>query len=427
MGFDFCCRCIIPCDCECEYCKDQKAPCCLTLTFDGIQSGSCEDCGDFTTVFARQDPLNLCRWYVTLCPQTCDEHEISVELTNDGYGTCSLTVKMGENTWEKDLGSCPPDCCAFDETLSNTASGGKCDTSGSTVRVQANNVDNCYGPCAHCSTGAPAYLAITPVGLGSFDPLGALNCADCTCWNGATFYAELDATCCAWTRTGVSVVCICSAFSVGVDQTVAAVSYNAGDGHYYLTITAFGNSYRADLGTDKPDCREWEDVWCTLIAEGSTCEGGYMLVSAVPPGAEDGGPVPGSQFCQDCGDGVPATIYVDITGAALGGCCDGFLGTYALTRVGNTCAHTYQFPSNICWATGLSASWAINGAGEVVVTVVAYGPGGYTTGVVSVNLGDAMANCSTADRSVPLILQSPNTFIWSDCPWTGAYTGRVYW
>lgn len=374
-------RCCCACDCVCDVCLGDKAPCCFTVIISGATNGSCSSClNHFNSTFSlRQNPQNLCSWTSVLCNTGCSDLGIELTISGDGNQT-TLSLTIGNHQWQKVIDG-EISCCKLDETLENTSSGSDCNSSLSTARVMANNVDNCYGNCNdNCVTGAPTYLAVSIFGMTNTTGVGGTY--DCDCWNNHTFYARLACqspvgydNACAWTREEVDQACVQSSpmssinpqINVGGDHNVLVwLTYDAING-YQLNVMLFNDLYRADLGMSKPECRTWYNIVCNFVqhyAGSFKCNPGYVTVSALSLGVESDGPSPGAQFCQLCGSNFPESVDIEITGIdsiSPRECCNDYKDTFTLTRGygGNPCTHGYAITSTgSCYINAFVLTWS---------------------------------------------------------------------
>ncbi len=129
-------------DCPCNNCSENKPPCCLIVTLSGITDGTCSFC-DITMnrSFACYYTSN-CTWVGSI-PDCCDDCEDTITVTlTESSGDYILTVTVGDDIWEVNLGTSKPDCSNWsDLNVPIDTSGSGCTTGSSSCTVSASN--NC--------------------------------------------------------------------------------------------------------------------------------------------------------------------------------------------------------------------------------------------------------------------------------------------
>ena len=179
-----------PCECECEHCADNEAPCCWKVVVADIEEDGCGECTALNgTYYLKQDPSDTCRWVAGIDPAVCGIGEIQLVVAADD----TITVTLGDNEWQTDFGT-PPECCDEHE-LPNTATAADCDATGSTATISIGAAENCP-PCSDNPSCIPTVDGDgASVGIAVDLPSGWANGLWppwCDCVNGIEGYYALS-------------------------------------------------------------------------------------------------------------------------------------------------------------------------------------------------------------------------------------------
>ena len=179
----------------------------------------------------------------------------------------------------------------------------------------------------------------------------------------------------------------------------------------YITGDTPGHAtYKKDLGSEKPNCWDWQDLaleqqtasdnWCNL-------QGATMSVTASSPPCDEAYTPPANYsayatYCSDCGSTWPTTVYVTISGltenSPYGGCaeCTWYNTTFALVQNDAWCGHSVFWSPARCCYIGMVADWVLTN-GQVGIRVGLHPGTGveYVEWIAYFNLGVAPVNCST--------------------------------
>ena len=224
-----------------------------------------------------------------------------------------------------------------------------------------------YETCYLCKENqAPNRLRVT------IDGVLPSGCSCCGTRNRTYWLHYTGGNFCLW-------MCNFGCGSCDVGHLVALL-LRSDDGHYYLTVSLYVNpldtvaKWQLDLGTEEPDCTEWQNLELPFLSPSllSSCKysASTCIVDAVhcpeciDTMSSEFGYDPESAFCVDCYP-VPRWLQLDvseITNRTPLEClkCEDLNGSYVLPLVGpivpyyelepHCCLkYLYQFPSPICY------------------------------------------------------------------------------
>jgi len=321
------------CQCECNHCVDNRAPCCIRVDISGI--------GSFTL---RQDSNNNCRWSSRCTNYICGAEEVSVSISNDA-GNYIVTVRLGDHVWEKNYGSSKPYCCQWkNEKIPHSVNGTSCDSSSSTCTISVSGI--CALGCCSVDNSPDAILCVIN---------GLVNgeCRYCTCLNGKSIIAIInrnqsqEITECSWDGH-VDYCGYCGPQSDSAFLNVQLLPMIGDNGRPFIRVRVewlenmiiWQKDYYDDVNPFS-----WDDVHTIpLFSDFSDpfCDGtnSTVTISAAHGGASTYAEIKRNIACSnDCGFVSPSSLRVDISNVIkspffpCNDCCEAFNQTFILEDI----------------------------------------------------------------------------------------------